>query len=487
MNAALARHLTLLTLAAALVVLAWPAAAPAQGAEPSLGLIGPAGTVTLERMRGGRVALDLGVWVAASGGDFEIRAARADYDQPIEAAQVEGGSDDVLRDVPAEMLAGWNGLSRFIRVVVRDQAGRTIKVRRYTFCPNGWERQRVDDSGPEVPRYPTQCGSFSPFTKGMVWGIDEGWATSALGNPDFGVRMMRIRRTGRYVITVAFARPYRELFGIPAEAARVIVQARVRNVRHSCCEGMSVPAGRPAERRGIDAGVPDDTDPDPSTLPDLVALPLWSLTTFSRRGRDFVGFAATPWNAGPAPMVVEGFRRPAEAVMDAYQYFRNAGGTSVGRAPVGTMRFHSHRSHNHWHFLQFAAFTLHAADDLEVVRSRKQAFCLAPTDAIDLTLPRAEYNPWGSLSTSCGSQGALWVREVLQAGWGDTYFQGIPGQAFNITGLPNGWYYVGLEVNPLGNLYERTAANNVESRLIHLGGRPGRRTVIATPWHGIDW
>ena len=28
--------------------------------------------------------------------------------------------------------------------------------------------------------------------------------------------------------------------------------------------------------------------------------------------------------------------------------------------------------------------------------------------------------------------------------------------------------------------------NNVESRLIHLGGRPRARTVIVTPWHGIE-
>jgi hypothetical protein len=89
------------------------------------------------------------------------------------------------------------------------------------------------------------------------------------------------------------------------------------------------------------------------------------------------------------------------------------------------------------------------------------------------------------VTTSCGSSAALWVREVLQTGWGDTYFQGVPGQSFDITSLPNGWYYARMEVNPLGALHETTRANNVESRLLFVGGRPGRRTALVTPWNGI--
>jgi len=127
------------------------------------------------------------------------------------------------------------------------------------------------------------------------------------------------------------------------------------------------------------------------------------------------------------------------------------------------------------------------ASDLEVVRSKKQSFCLAPTDAIDLTVPRADYNAFGGgRFTMCGGQGAIWVREVLQAGWGDTYVQGVGGQSFDITNVPNGWYSVRVEVNPTGELFEASADNNVETRLVHLGGRPGKRRVLMSPWHGID-
>jgi hypothetical protein len=43
-----------------------------------------------------------------------------------------------------------------------------------------------------------------------------------------------------------------------------------------------------------------------------------------------------------------------------------------------------------------------------------------------------------------------------------------------------------VEVNPLGTLVEVDMTNNVESRLIHVGGRPRARTVLVTPWHGIE-
>jgi hypothetical protein len=186
--------------------------------------------------------------------------------------------------------------------------------------------------------------------------------------------------------------------------------------------------------------------------------------------------------------VVEGFRREGEAIMDAYQYFRDADGNVVGRAEVGELAWDSRRGHHHWHFLQFASFTLQDAANEEVVRSKKQSFCLAPTNAIDLTVERAS---WGTepadLHTSCGGETSLWVREVLQAGWADTYFQFAGGQAMNITKLPNGWYFARIDVNPLGALFETTTANNTESRLIHLGGRPGARTVLVSPWHGIEF
>jgi hypothetical protein len=468
------------------IAFAWPSNASAASSDPSLSLVSPGGPVTLYR-EGRRVLLvGLPVWVAAVGGDFELRVSRPDYDTPVGIVQVEAGTGDVLRDVPDDMLDGWSGLSGFLEVTVNDSTGSPVRQRSFTFCPNAWERQRVDDSGPELSRYPTMCGDWlSFFTKGMVWGIDSGWASPAFAWTDTGVPRMNLP-AGDYTMVVRIASSYAELLEIPGEETEVTLDVTVLDGGGG---GHPEPASKQASTQAVqDLGVPDVSDPDPTTLPDLVALPLWGMRAFSRNGRDYLGFAATPWNAGPAPMVVEGFRRSGEARMDAYQYFRDADGTVVGRAPVGEMAWDARRGHHHWHFLQFATFTLRDAVEMELVRSRKQSFCLAPTNAIDLTVERAVWNPYaGGVYTACGSENALWVREALQAGWADTYFQGVAGQAFNITTLSNGWYYARLEVNPLGALYETTTANNAESRLIYLGGRPGRRTVLISPWHGIEY
>lgn len=476
--------ITLLGLAV-LALCAWPSAASAASSDPSVRLLSPGGPVTLYR-EGKRVLLvGLPVWVAATGGDFELRVSRPDYDTPVGIAQVDAGSGDVLRDVPDDTLDGWSGLSGFLEVTVSDSAGNPIRQRSFTFCPNAWERQRVDDSGPELSRYPTFCADWlSFFTRGMVWGIDSGWASPAFSWGDMGVPALSLP-PGQYTMVVRIASSYAGLLEIPNEDAEVTLEVTVVD---GGGDGYPVPASPNRSTRPVqELGVPDVSDPDPSTLPDLVALPLWNMGTFSRNGRDYLRFAATPWNAGPAPLVVEGFRRSGEARMDAYQYFRDADGHVVGRASVGEMAWDGRRGHNHWHFLQFASFTLRDAGQMEIVRSRKQSFCLAPTNAIDLTVERAVWNPYdGGVHTMCGSEGALWVREALPTGWADTYFQRVAGQSLNITSLPNGWYYARLEVNPLGALYETTTANNAESRLLYLGGRPGRRTVLVSPWHGVE-
>jgi Lysyl oxidase len=478
-------RLSLVVLALALVATLWPAGASAQPA-PSLRLAGPGGNVKLPRFPGGLVPLDLGAWVAATGGDFELRVARPDYDSPVGIDQVDPVTGAVLRDLPEDVLDGWFGLAGFVHVTARNPEGRWAGGGFFNFCPNHWERGRVDDSGPELPRYPTSCGAFSPFAKGMVWGIDSGWATHAFGS-EFELPSIRLRREGTFTITVRIARRYVDLFEIPEADSQLVFTATVKNRRGGFGEGMRrVAVGRSAPAQRALTAAPDVAAPDPNTLPDLVALPPWGMNTMTRRGRDYLEFASTPWNAGPAPLVVEGFRRPGEEVMDAYQYFRDGTGAVVGKSLVGDMTFHPHPAHNHWHFLQFASFTLHDAVDLEVVRSRKQAFCLAPTDPIDITVDRADWAPFDGIGTRCGARSALWVREVLQAGWGDTYFQSVPGQSWDITTVPNGWYYARVQVNPLGTLFETDMTNNIESRLIHLGGRPRARTVLVAPWHGIE-
>jgi hypothetical protein len=257
--------------------------------------------------------------------------------------------------------------------------------------------------------------------------------------------------------------------------------------------GGNVGPGRPGSRPLPSLPkVPYLANPPKDALPDLVPLPSWGISTShtkasgTRPARDLLNFGATVWVGGNSPLDVEGFRSHASPIMKAYQYFyRN--GHVIGRARAGTMGFDNAKGHHHWHFEQFARYTLLNSAKKLVVPSHKVGFCIAPTDPVDLLLPHAVWQPSQvGLGGQCGSPTALWVREMMPIGWADTYFQSIAGQSFNVTKVPNGTYYIEITANPLRVLHETNTHNDVSLRKVILGGTPGQRTVKVPAYDGID-
>ncbi|MFI7499261.1 lysyl oxidase family protein [Streptomyces sp. NPDC049687] len=240
---------------------------------------------------------------------------------------------------------------------------------------------------------------------------------------------------------------------------------------------------RPTGRAAVPANAPK---------PDLRSLPAWDIAVTDGEdgdvaGKDYLAFSANVWNAGPAPLVVDGFRKPGADLMDSYQYFYDAKGKQIGYTPAGTMEWDPRVGHEHWHFTDFASYRLLAADKHEIVKSGKEAFCLANTDAIDYTVKNANWHPYNTdLSTACGAQNSISVREVLDVGSGDTYTQYRPGQSFDITDLPNGTYYIQVIANPANRLKEMSTKNNISYRKVVLGGTPGARTVKVPPYDLIN-
>jgi hypothetical protein len=86
------------------------AGSAAQTSAPSVRLVASGGPVTLYESNG-RVGLDVGVWVAAAGGTFELRASRADHDAPIGLTQVDATTGAVLRDLSNVSLQGFEGFT----------------------------------------------------------------------------------------------------------------------------------------------------------------------------------------------------------------------------------------------------------------------------------------------------------------------------------------------------------------------------------------
>ena len=311
-------------------------------------------------------------------------------------------------------------------------------------------------------------------------GIAAGWASEV---PLFGYRSIKLQ-PGSYSMRITITPAYRQLFGIPLSAARRTVAMTVKAMKDG---GGPVPLPIRASHAGVTprlTGHQLAQAPVSGPRPDLVAAPAWGITL--SRSTNYLNFAATVWNAGDSPLVVDGFREQGQDVMDAYQYFYDSAGNQTGYVPAGHMEWDPRPSHHHWHFEDFARYELLDASQQNIQRSHKEAFCLANTDQMDYTLPGAQWRPDNTdLSTACGDYSALAVSEYLAAGSGDTYEQSRAGQSFDIRNVPNGVYYIAVLANPAHVLTEQSTDNNLALRKLKLGGTAGHRTLHVYPFGDV--
>ncbi len=477
---ALATAAGLIAVTTALPTLSAAAATPASPTGvPTVKLIATQREVKLYSFRG-QVFFDPAVYIASLDAALQFDVGRPSYTKPVTISQViHSAAGTTSRPLPNWMLAGWNGLRHFLHVTIRTSAGQVIRREGLNFCPDSYDPSRVSPGGPMGSPYPYQCSPYEPFPKGMVWGVQRGWAVDPFEQAYQPIRL----GAGIYQVTVKIGPRYRALLGITKADGAAHVKIKVVKIRKSAGQGSRAAAGPlPSLPR-----VPLLSDPPLDARPDLIPLPSWGISVQNTRpGRSYLDFGATVWIGGNSPLDVEGFRSGTSPIMKAYQYFwRN--GRLIGRARAGTMGFDSQHGHNHWHFQQFARYQLLNSARAVAVRSHKVGFCIAPTNPVDLLIHRATWQPsFVGLEGQCGVPSALWVRERLPVGWGDTYVQSLAGQSFNITNLPNGVYYIEVIANPEHILYETNTRNDISLRKVILGGYGGHRTVRVPAWHGLN-
>ncbi|MFG1905136.1 lysyl oxidase family protein [Kribbella sp. NPDC048928] len=454
------------------------AARSATTGEPPLKLVAGSIDVTLENTQDYGVDLDLGTHLVAGNAPVEVRATRASYSSQVVATQYVKGKP--VRQLPKGLVTDFAGLGKFLHITVTDANGKKVLEKDQTVCLNG-DGSRTRPDAPATSPYPDDCAA-NPFTQGAVWGLQTGWSARTYGNSADPVQLA----AGKYKAIVTVNKAYRDFFKIPAGESSVQLNLTVQKGEtcvRGCVAAKSLSAGHAAPRPNAARPTGKASVPK-GPKPDLRAVPAWGIEVAPGdegtpdAGKDFLQFSATVWNAGPSPLVLDGFRRQGKDLMDAYQYFYDTHGKQVGYQTTGTMEWDGREGHHHWHFTDFARYSLLNAKQSEVVRSQKEAFCLAATDAIDYTVKNANWHSGNTdLHTACGDHGSLSVREVLDVGSGDTYVQTLPGQSFDITNLPNGTYYVQVTANPEHRLYESSTKNNVALRQVVLGGTAHHRTV----------
>jgi hypothetical protein len=427
------------------------------------------------------------------GGPLDVTLRRAPGQAAWDAVQTVGGTS---APVPAAVGVGPGGIRGAAIVTVRDARDRVVRRAAVDLCP-AHGAARLGPAGPAESTFPSDC-VYHPFARGARIGLDTDYGVPVESDLVAGVPL----RPGLHTIRIRVRRAVAAWLGMRERTATV----RLRVLPDRARDDIQVAIGRLLRRAARGAGEPGhgrdparvprrvrrtppppgDVTPPADALPNLVALPAFGFEVTPDRGRDLLDFAATTWNAGPGPLVVEGYRRGAAPRMDAFQFIRREG-RDVAVVPVGALDYDARDGHDHWHFRDFARYSLVRPDGSAVATSPKEAWCLAPTDQIDQLVPNAALRPGDPfLESACGEAEAVQVREVLEVGAGDTYGTGTPGQAIDITGVPNGEYLLRTEANPAGVLRETTRDDDVALRPLVLGGRPGHRTVAAPPIDGVD-
>lgn len=216
-------------------------------------------------------------------------------------------------------------------------------------------------------------------------------------------------------------------------------------------------------------------------LPDLRAIKATDFAVaVDRRGHRWLRLTTEVGNSGQGPLDLrpaaadcngDGDPRDDRLVFQRIFQDGNRNGvfeprrdTTYRDQPAGCMHFHP--SHDHWHFVGFASYTLiNARNGRIVAAATKVSFCAIDTD------PRWMDQPGFSSRGRYFECGAT-APQGLSVGWGDIYGAGLPGQALDVTRVGPGPYCLITIADPQGRVSESDESNNAAGvRLFLRGGR----------------
>ena len=195
--------------------------------------------------------------------------------------------------------------------------------------------------------------------------------------------------------------------------------------------------------------------------------------------REKLRFSTTHINIGDGPLQIRGGGQIAPCVIDgvsleqcthATQEVLDAAGNIVQTHAAGVAFFHP--QHNHWHQSAVALFAVRiGASDGPLLGSAtgtKTTFCLVDNDQTVLVKKGSSRTYFECNSTLQG----------ISVGWSDDYHQSTEGQELDITGAPEGIYYLIHLADPENHWLELTKDNNLAWVKFFLSRRGATPKVI---------
>jgi len=197
----------------------------------------------------------------------------------------------------------------------------------------------------------------------------------------------------------------------------------------------------------------------PPRYPDIIEQ-ISHLQIQNEHQREMLRFSTTHINIGVGPLQVRGGGQIAPCVIDGValaqctistQEILDAAGNIVLTHPAGVAFFHP--QHNHWHQSSVALFEVRigAVNGPAVSAGTKTTFCLVDNDQ---TLLVKKGSSRAYFDCNAELQG-------ISVGWSDDYHQSTEGQELDITGAPEGIYYLIHYADPDNHWLETDEYNNL--------------------------
>lgn len=207
--------------------------------------------------------------------------------------------------------------------------------------------------------------------------------------------------------------------------------------------------------------------------PNLKAIPAANFSLVSdATGALLLRFATTSWNAGTGPLQLEaGAVDTGSGKQQVFQrIWLSDGSTYLNLAGW----FEWHPSHNHFHFDDYALYTLQPvnAPGGSQRTGQKTTFCVMDTTKINASLPGA---PASAVYSTCGNQ-----IQGMSIGWGDTYGAHLAGQDVDFTDNPDGIYQLIIDVDPKNLLIEGSKSDNRSCVLLDIRRATGVTVLDAS-------
>lgn len=198
-------------------------------------------------------------------------------------------------------------------------------------------------------------------------------------------------------------------------------------------------------------------------LPNITPFPAKDIRIVTTSdGRAHLRFSTLSWNKGLGPLELRaGTVDTAQGKQQVIQRIYSSDGSFQD---VSAGSFVWHAGHNHFHFEDYALYTLQpvnapgASDRI----GAKTTFCIMDTTRVNIKWPNAAKR---AAYKTCGA-----TVQGMSVGWGDRYGYQLVGQEIDITGLPNGDYNLKIEVDPKHHLEEQDTSDNTSNVSLRIIG-----------------